>query len=1287
MPPSAKDVPFTHKDYSSKKRPSVQQRPQLRGLSAQQYWETKWRQPIKATLTAEWAAELSRGAHIYRELVDPDLAESAFKYSQAVRGYKDLGQTAEQAAKSVWDRSFRLSGSAKNVVLATLYRGQVPAGIPNLAALQSDPGLYARFIPEFLDPAGLEHVMVSESGPSFISRWNKEALANKLAASTVHNPFFAEHFAKRASAAGIGDIYSEYLEYQSQFAPKAISSRVATSIERGQTGTTILEEAKALGRSRWGRLGIAGAAAVLGVNLLFSGSDDDYNTLEAMPHTGMAGERRPAITDFGSGYRGLPASLMGIPIDSRILEFRADVWDSESARAEVQQTIKERSAIAQAKIGVLGPSDLFSVDLQTIEGMNDLHDGMKAVRLSRFAIDVEDADTIMLRRRGVVPWLKSTVGMGEEVVIRLAGIDAPEVAGHANDPLAPFRIFQNQPHGEAAAWQLKSILQEQDELSLVVAENQKTYGRYLGALVGEEGMNINLELLRKGAVSALPFGPSRTDVVSRRAAEQAEGQAVASGTGMWSYSRYQAAKIASREIGRVTTHNTLTRLDKLGANLNLGAYGSFLAEMGAKQQPLSVWERKKAKQIGRALKRTHGPRKFGPNSSKFSGRDDNYLKVEGLRHEGIAWKKRRALTAFGSGAIDVLFGGMAQFMKMSKASVEKRVSSFLKTVPVEPGVPSVSAIKNPESLKKLFQINIDPESIQEPLRSSFIAHEISEYQLANKIVGKHVLENRAQVAKSVSPSFGSHLGVDPIIDEMFIAAKTGNFEEVKKFRFDELDNIERIIAESKDPLYRAEQKASIARARLQNNMKFAKGLEQVQYRLNDVAPLRSKAASKLWEYRKSLREYKESGGSMNPLFWRPDHRPPQRPSLSMEATYYVNNWKADVRELSSKIVPVEPTAQELGQEIDRSLFFAYESAEGIGQYARRTRKIVNSIEQKWLPRIRGFQTENTVKGLSEGIAAKASRKTLDIPFESPWIRRALKMGMSVENVASAARVLGDESARVVEAEGAKWFVGKQLGSGGFGKVFKAIEGGTGKSGIYKHIGKVQKIASDDIIQPGGPIFQDRLQTLMDKLSLEDMMAKKGPFGELLGAQEELGEDLVKTMQRFGGLGAPHEGAMQKAAFLERKGKNVPEFFGLEKGGEGFFMESAGRPLKPGAETEKALEFLEKEFNQMWMASSEEGTTQVVRHFDPSVANIMIKGNEMMLIDFGLAAQTTHRPSTGTLDALQDALSSYAKVRKKEAMAIGQKNGQQALSRNSKGGKNHAWQQGKRPGRKRTKTNF
>jgi hypothetical protein len=157
-------------------------------------------------------------------------------------------------------------------------------------------------------------------GPEFVSRWNKEVLLGKLAESVRQGPFdpvplpeFYRGVAGRAGRFGLG---SELLSKLGPSAPQLLQDIISPptlGVRANRIGKSIL------GLSRDYRVGIGAAVGILGLYALqpgrffsgrnrainpFSGKDDQYNTIEGLPHRGTAGRMRRFTTDFGSGYQG-----------------------------------------------------------------------------------------------------------------------------------------------------------------------------------------------------------------------------------------------------------------------------------------------------------------------------------------------------------------------------------------------------------------------------------------------------------------------------------------------------------------------------------------------------------------------------------------------------------------------------------------------------------------------------------------------------------------------------------------------------------------------------------------------------------------------------------------------------------------------------------------------------------------------------------------------------------------------------------------------------------------------
>jgi endonuclease YncB( thermonuclease family) len=330
------------------------------------------------------------------------------------------------------------------------------------------------------------------------------------------------------------------------------------------------------------------------------------------------------MTDFGSGYTGI--SLKGLPINEDILSFREEVLDDKRKRQELKDQLRDLEIEAQAELGSFETSDFMMFEKSVVEGMNTQRRDLRRVNLERFNIEIEDADSLILSRKGFFSWL-----FEDDILIRLAGIDAPEVGGHGVDPLEDIRWQQEQAGGEEAADFLRRRVAQAGDLDLVIATQGKTYGRYLGALVAD-AENVNIQLAEQGMVSALPFGDIEKDIVDRGAVARAERLAQREELGIHQMARYKAIELATEAAGRDITYNTLTRLDKLGQNLKLGRYATFLEGMGDEKRDLTETEVAQVTAMGHSLK------------NKYSRRTSGFQVVGGLTDSAVTDEIRQKMT-------------------------------------------------------------------------------------------------------------------------------------------------------------------------------------------------------------------------------------------------------------------------------------------------------------------------------------------------------------------------------------------------------------------------------------------------------------------------------------------------------------------------------------------------------------------------------------------------------------------------------------------------------------------
>ena len=413
-------------------------------------------------------------------------------------------------------------------------------------------------------------------------------------------------------------------------------------------------------------------------------------------------EQAPARQNFGTGWlfgkvaqsvmpeHPAPETLYGVNLDPRVLEFRKNILQDPDAYADYQEEYKAAQREGRDKLGKLHREDMFRENLSMYEGISVHAKNLQTINLKNFVTEVEDADTLILKRKGLMNIF------AKPIHVRLSGIDAPEVGAHGHDPMAKWRINQEQPYGREATNVLKGLLEkgsgprsgllgllrgggEEEDINLLIDPTQSTYGRYVGVLAGDQGRNINLELLEQGAVSALPWGRAEGDILDRSLAEQYEAKAAEGEQGMWRYTRYKAIREMGKVLGTDITYNQYTDISKLAAKPDFAAWAGYLEGMGPTQyRPLGGGERSAIRGVGANLRRagfssrkrpvwqrsysggpTSRPSPVDPPSQNLkyklfqpqiplTAEDDAYVNVEGLRHGGSAAAGRRHLD-FGSG--------------------------------------------------------------------------------------------------------------------------------------------------------------------------------------------------------------------------------------------------------------------------------------------------------------------------------------------------------------------------------------------------------------------------------------------------------------------------------------------------------------------------------------------------------------------------------------------------------------------------------------------------------------
>ena len=354
--------------------------------------------------------------------------------------------------------------------------------------------------------------------------------------------------------------------------PGVENARLDAVLRRPRSSAAV-EAAELLGRAGAGKAGLAlGAAAALslvgagvgsfqqprprGESILSYGYDEwvEQQRIEGLSEGTVATAGRHVRTDFGSPYQG-PVGVQQVFLDQKLLEER-ERWLRIQYGARHYESkipglptwnprvgsgydfVKSGQAVRGEDYGMRG-------NLQKI----NINDG-------NWRITAEDADTVTIRRGGLVGGLQSFFGLNKSYSFRLAGLDSTEVA-HADRPAQP---FANQ-----ATQAFRAMLNSGQNLEVVFDPNQITYGRALGAVIAD-GKNLNYELVKRGLASHLPYGKASDSIINYRTLEAAESRAYQTNRGMWSQPWSRSFYEHSAASGNRVTFNTLAKTESVVKN-------------------------------------------------------------------------------------------------------------------------------------------------------------------------------------------------------------------------------------------------------------------------------------------------------------------------------------------------------------------------------------------------------------------------------------------------------------------------------------------------------------------------------------------------------------------------------------------------------------------------------------------------------------------------------------------------------------------------------------------------
>jgi endonuclease YncB( thermonuclease family) len=406
------------------------------------------------------------------------------------------------------------------------------------------------------------------------SRFKKgdgDALREIMTEVKKHNLLTRKHVSRqlaKATPGALGGFSS------GKTAIKMGSIKIPAKAKKGYLGAVgVLLGASFLPKSKKKNIFLGGESEYLRANFEDAGyeSSDDFetaiqtkygNVISGMSESGLASLLRKMTTDFGSPYRSPEYSLS--VLDNHKLRRERERYVSAqfgarhfSPDGDIGFFLRRfTDSFFRRELGISRDSKtLLLTDGKKIEAGR--YNSLRGNNLIEYTlnnsndISVEDADTITIR---------NVNDTNRSLKVRLAGIDAPETA-HSDRGA--------QPYAEAAKQIAIDMISKAKDVRVVMQPGDATYGRQVG-MVYADGINVNLELLKRGAAAYLPYrSKSKPPIYNQRAFEEAQERAYASKRGMWKESYFQAYKMISEKSNQSVTFNTLVNNSKIAKNGHL----------------------------------------------------------------------------------------------------------------------------------------------------------------------------------------------------------------------------------------------------------------------------------------------------------------------------------------------------------------------------------------------------------------------------------------------------------------------------------------------------------------------------------------------------------------------------------------------------------------------------------------------------------------------------------------------------------------------------------------------
>ena len=176
--------------------------------------------------------------------------------------------------------------------------------------------------------------------------------------------------------------------------------------------------------------------------------------------------------------------------------------------------------------------------LPSIQNMNPEGYSLAAIDSNKVDYAIGDGDTVEILSKGFFGLGRKSLGS-----VRVAGIDTPETSHGAGS--GPGEM----PFAQQGKQYLSNVMSARTG-SQVAIGNRQTFGRSMGVITDESGINYSYQMINEGLGSVLYRETAFDDLVSQKDYNKAEHSARAANRGMWNTPFYSGAQSGIAGIDR-----------------------------------------------------------------------------------------------------------------------------------------------------------------------------------------------------------------------------------------------------------------------------------------------------------------------------------------------------------------------------------------------------------------------------------------------------------------------------------------------------------------------------------------------------------------------------------------------------------------------------------------------------------------------------------------------------------------------------------------------------------------